>query len=69
MKEGSIVKGWYGPQILKTKGESRDSILVLVNTRTSETKLTFNITDYPAFQNVRSKLQELLILLTPQKQH
>ena len=56
-------------QILKARGESRDSLLERGNTRTSESKLTFNITYYPAFQNVRSILQELQILLAPDKEH
>ena len=34
----------------------------------SEKKLTFNIT-YPAFQNVKSVMEELHILLTPNKEH
>ena len=56
-------------QILKARGESMDSFLERGNTRTSEGKLTFNITYYPAFQNVRSILQELQILLAPDKEH
>ena len=35
----------------------------------SEQKLTFNITYYPAFQNVRAIIEELHILLTPDKEH
>ena len=35
----------------------------------SEGKLTFNIAYYPAFQNVRSILEKLHILLTPNKEH
>ena len=35
----------------------------------SEQKLTFNITYYPAFQNVRAIMEELHILLTPNKEH
>ena len=56
-------------QILKAKGESRDSLLERGNTRTSESKLTFTITYYPAFQNVRSILEELQILVAPDKEH
>ena len=56
-------------QILKARGVSRNSLLERGNTRTSESKLTFNITYYPAFQNVRSILQELQILLAPDKEH
>ena len=33
-----------------------------------EQKLTFSITYYPAFQNVRSIMEELHILLTPNKE-
>ena len=40
-------------QILKARGESRDSLLEQGNTRTSESKLTFNVTYYPVFENVR----------------
>ena len=35
----------------------------------SERKLTFNITYYPAFVNVRSIIEELHILLAPNKEH
>ena len=35
----------------------------------SEQKLTFNITYYPAFQNVRAIMEELHILLIPNKEH
>ena len=35
----------------------------------SEQKLTFNITYYPAFQNVRAVMEELHTLLTPNKEH
>ena len=56
-------------QILKARGESRDSLLERGNTKTSDSKLTFNITYYPAFQNVRSILEELQILLAPDKEH
>ena len=57
-------------QKLKTRGESRDSLLEQVNTITSDSKLTFNITYDPAFQNTRSILQELLqeIFLVPDKE-
>ena len=56
-------------QILRARGQSRDSLLEQGNTRTSESKLTFNITDCPAFQNVRSILEEFQILLEPDKEH
>ena len=56
-------------QILKARGEPRDILLERRNTRTSESKLTFNITSYPAFQNVRSVLEELQTLLAPGKEY
>ena len=56
-------------QILKARGESRNSLLEQGNTKTSDSKLTFNITYYPAFQNVRSILEELQNLLAPNKEH
>ena len=54
-------------QILKARGESSDSLLKRGNTRTSESKLTFNITYYRAFQNVKSILEELQVLLTKER--
>ena len=56
-------------QILKARGESRDSLLERGNTRTSGSKLTFNITYYPAFLSFRSIFQELQILQAPDKEH
>ena len=35
----------------------------------SEKKLTFNITYYPAFQNVRNIIEKLHMLFTPNKEH
>ena len=49
-------------QILKARRESSDRLLEQGNTKTSEGKITFNITYYPAFQKVRSILEELQIL-------
>ena len=56
-------------QILKAREKSRENLLENVNTRSSEQKLTFNITYYPVFQNVRNILEELHILLAPDKEH
>ena len=56
-------------QILKARGESRDILRERENTKTSDSKLSFNIAYYPAFQNVRSILEELQILLAPDKEH
>ena len=56
-------------QILKARGESRDSLLERGNTKTTDSKLTFNTTYYPAFQNVGSLLEEIQILLAQDKAH
>ena len=56
-------------QIFKGRGESRDSLLERGNTRTSDNKHTITITCYAAFENVRSILEELQILLAPGKEH
>ena len=37
----------FRSQILKIKGESRGSISERTNARTSESKITVNITNYP----------------------
>ena len=40
-----------------------------MKSESNQRKLTFNITYYPVFQNVRNILQELHILLTPDQEH
>ena len=55
--------------ILKARSESRDSLLVRGNTRTSKRKLTFNITYSPAFQDGRGIFQDLQVLLALNKEH
>ena len=56
-------------QILKVSGGFRINLTEWENTKTSESMLNFNIAYYPAFQNVRSILQELQIFLAPDKEH
>ena len=56
-------------QILKARSQSGDNLLERGNTRTSKSKLTFNITYYSTFQNVRSILEELQVLVAPYKEH
>ena len=56
-------------QILEARGESRDRLLKQVKIITSESKLTFCFAYYAAFQNVRSILEKLKILLAPDKEH
>ena len=54
-------------QILSAREHSRNDLLEKVKQQMSEEYLTFNITYYPAFQNVRSIMEELHTLLTPNK--
>ena len=56
-------------QIFKTRGHSRKDLLEREKTETSEPKLAFDITYYPIFQNTRNILQELHLLLAPDKEH
>ena len=56
-------------QILRAREHSRNDLLEREKPQMPENKLTFNITYYPAFQNVRAIMGELHILLTPNKRH
>ena len=56
-------------QVLRAREHSRESLLEKVKSESDQHKLTFNITNYPVFQNVKNILQELHILLTPDKEH
>ena len=51
--------------VLRAREHSRESLLEKVKPESDQSKLTFHITYYPVFQNVRNILQELHILLTP----
>ena len=55
--------------VLRAREHSRENLLQKVKSESDQNKLTFNITYYPVFQNVRNILQELYILLTPYKEH
>ena len=56
-------------QILRAREQSRNDLLEGEKPQVSEQKLTFNITYYPAFQNVRALMEELYYLLIPNKEH
>ena len=56
-------------RVLRAREHSRESLLEKVKSESEQKKLTFNITYYPVFQNVRNILQELHILLTPGQEH
>ena len=56
-------------QILDAREHSRNDLLEKEKQQMSEKKLTFSITYYPAFQNITSIMEELHMLLTPNKEH
>ena len=58
-----------GKQILNAREHSRNGLLEKEKQQLSERKLTFSITYYPVFFNVRGIMEELHILLTPNKEH
>ena len=49
-------------QILRAREHSRNDLLEREKQQMSEQKLTFNITYYPAFQNVTAIMEELHII-------
>ena len=56
-------------QILRARGFSRDSLLDRENTREEQNKITFNLTYYPVFENVKKISAESRLLLTPDVAH
>ena len=56
-------------QVLRVREHSKKDLLEREKTEPFEQKLTFNITCYPVFQNIRNLLQELHLLLAPDKEH
>ena len=68
-----LEKGYIGKmvrkQILRSREPSRESPLEKVKLESNEQKVTFNTTYCLVFQNVKSILQELHILLKPDQEH
>ena len=56
-------------EILKARKIPRNELLEKEHNHPEENKLTFNITYYPAFQNTKTILEELQILLAPDDEH
>ena len=56
-------------QISRARENSRKVLLEREKTETSERKLTFNITYHTVSRNIRNVLQELHLLLGPEKEH
>ena len=56
LMEGGCSERMVRTQILKTRDESKNSLLERGNTKTSDSKLTFNITYYPAFSECQKHI-------------
>ena len=56
-------------QVLRAQEHSRNDLLEREKPQMSQQKLTFNINIYPAFQNVRTIMEELHISLFPNKEN
>ena len=56
-------------QILRAQGYSRKNLLESENAETSNPKLMLNSTYFQVFQSIRNILQELHLLLAPDKEH
>ena len=56
-------------EILKARKIPRNDLLEKERSYPEENKVTFNMTYYPAFQNTKTILEELQILLAPDKEH
>ena len=56
-------------QTLRAQGYSRKDLLESETAETSKLKLTLNITYFQVFQSIRNILQELHLLLAPDKEH
>ena len=55
--------------MLRPREHFRKDLLEKEQTETCEQKLTFNITDYSVFQNIRALLLEIHLLLETDKKH
>ena len=56
-------------EILKARSQSRETVLDKEKMSTNDGRVTFNVTYYPIFKNIRNTLEELHILLAPDEQH
>ena len=56
-------------EILNARSQSRETLLDKEKRSRNDDRVTFNITYYPVFKNIRIVLEELHILLAPDEQH
>ena len=56
-------------KILKARSESRETLLDKEKMSRNDETVTFNITYYPVFENIRNTLKELHTLIAPDEQH
>ena len=56
-------------QILRAQEHCRKDLLEIEKSETSQPRITFNITYYPVFQNIRNILQDFHLLLASDREH
>ena len=56
-------------EILKARSQSRETLLDKEKRSRNDDRVTFNITYYPVFKNIRILLEELHIFLAPDEQN
>ena len=56
-------------ETLKARSQSRETLLDKEKMSRNDSRVTFNITYYSVFKNIRNVLEELHILLAPDEQH
>ena len=56
-------------EILKARSQSRETLLDKEKISRNDDRVTFSITYYPVFKNIRRAEEELHILLAPDEQH
>ena len=69
LSERGYSKKLVRKEILKARSQSRETLLDKEKRSRNDDRVTFNITYYPVFKNIRIVLEELHILLAPDEQH
>ena len=69
LRERGYSKKLVPKEILKARSQSRETLLNQEKMSRNDDRVTFNITYYPVFKNIRIVLEELHILLAPDEQH
>ena len=69
LRERGYSKKLVRKEILKAWSHSRETLLNQEKMSRNDDRVTFNITYYPVFKDIRIVLEEFLILLAPDEQH